>query len=235
MCGLAGYFVWDEAPPSLEEATLLLRHRGPDAVGTWTSPSGEVGLAHTRLSILDLSEAAHQPLHYLHTHIVYNGEVYNFRQLAQGGNFSLHTRSDTEVLLHAYLRWGEVFLEKLEGMFAFALYDEQKHTLLLARDPFGIKPLWVAVQEGGIYFASELKVLRAWLRGLSVRKGAIAEFLHLGFIPAPGSWYEGVYKVLPGESWWIRPKHIQRRIFYDRERLGRLSLSFRRVEEAEEV
>lgn len=220
MCGIAGYFLWGTSEaPDLITATHLLRHRGPDAARTWQSADRKVGLAHTRLSILDLSEAAHQPFQLGTTWIVYNGEVYNFQRLAQEGGFRPRTRSDTEVLLWAYHKWGEAFVERLEGMFAFALYDEDKNHLLLARDPFGIKPLWVAVRSEGIYFASELKVLRAWFPTLQRRPAAVAEFLHLGFIPAPHSWYEGVYKVLPGELWRINLHGYERQLYYDRQAL----------------
>lgn len=224
MCGIAGYYLWraNEAP-DLTVALNRLRHRGPDAAHLCISSEQSVGLAHTRLSILDLSAAAHQPLRVAHAWIVYNGEVYNFPRLIEAGRFQPQTRSDTEVLLHAYLRWGEAFVEQLEGMFAFALYDEQEKKLLLARDPFGIKPLWVAVQPEGVYFASELKVLRVWLPTLRVRSGAVAEFLHFGFIPAPLSWYEGIYKVLPGEVWRITPQGYEKRLYYDRQALWQAS------------
>ncbi|MCX8112450.1 MAG: asparagine synthase (glutamine-hydrolyzing) [Bacteroidia bacterium] len=223
MCGFAGYFLWKEgAPPPLHRALELLRHRGPDAARFWQSAEGQVGLAHTRLSILDLSEAAHQPLQLDSAWIVYNGEVYNFRALAEVNRFCPRTHSDTEVLLWAYKRWGEKFVEKLEGMFALALYDEGKKELFLARDAFGIKPLWVAVLPEGIYFASELKVLRVWLPKLQRRPEAVAEFLHLGFIPAPLSWYENVYKVLPGELWRISSDGFQRYLYYDRQRLWQM-------------
>ncbi|MEN2992134.1 MAG: asparagine synthase (glutamine-hydrolyzing) [Bacteroidia bacterium] len=220
MCGLAGYFLWEEvAAPPLEEALRLLRHRGPDAQRLWHASHGKVGLAHTRLSILDLSENAHQPFEAQGIWLVYNGEIYNFRQLAQQRNWPLRTRSDTEVIVYAYLEWGEAFLERLEGMFAFALYDSRAHRLLLARDPFGIKPLWVAQRPEGLYFASELKVLRTWLKPLTQRPEAVAEFLHLGFIPAPHSWYKGISKVQPGEVWRISAEGISQHLYYDRTQL----------------
>lgn len=239
MCGIAGYYLWEERPtPSLAKALELLRHRGPDAAQSWQAPNQHIGLAHTRLSILDLSEAAHQPFQLGPTWLAYNGEIYNFRALIQEGRFSPRTRSDTEVILWAYQKWGESFVEKLEGMFAFALYDAERRTLLLARDPFGIKPLWTAVLKEGIFFASELKVLKSWLAGLQVRPEAVAEFLHLGFIPAPLSWYEGVYKVLPGELWRITPKGFSRRLYYDRTLLWsapKAPLSYKEAVEAVEA
>ncbi|MCX7606403.1 MAG: asparagine synthase (glutamine-hydrolyzing) [Bacteroidia bacterium] len=235
MCGLVGYFLWREAPaPSLTEALQLLRHRGPDAARTWESPQKQVGLAHTRLSILDLSDAAHQPFGRDSVWVVYNGEIYNFWALASEGGFPMETRSDTEALLRAYLTWGEASVQRLEGMFAFALYDERENKLLLARDPFGIKPLWVAVLPEGVYFASELKVLRSWLPTLSVRHRSVAEFLHLGFVPAPHSWYEGVYKVLPGELWRIRRGEVTREVYYDRSQLWHQEILQAPIEAIEE-
>ncbi|MCX7651675.1 MAG: asparagine synthase (glutamine-hydrolyzing) [Bacteroidia bacterium] len=235
MCGLAGYYFWRKAhPPSLHEALRLLRHRGPDAARIWQSHDSHVGLAHTRLSILDLSEEAHQPFQLDRTWIVYNGEVYNFQELRSLGNFKTRTRSDTEVLLWAYRKWGISFVEKLEGMFAFALYDEDKDTLLLARDPFGIKPLWVAVRSEGIYFASELKVLTAWLPNQNPEPAAVGAFLHLGFVPAPMSWYSQIYKVLPGEVWEVSPKGYTAHVYYDRERLWSIPKLNVSVQEAEE-
>ncbi len=217
MCGLAGYFFWGEGEaPDLEQALGLLRHRGPDAARTWHPPHKRAGLAHTRLSILDLSETAHQPLSLGPLHLVYNGEIYNYRELAKEGDFPLQTRSDTEVLLHAWRRWGRAALPRLRGMFAFALYDEAQHALLLARDPWGIKPLWVALRPEGLYFASELKVLRAWGLAEQVRPQALAEFLHLGMIPAPHSWYTNIYKLLPGQAWYIKGRQVERFFFYDR-------------------
>ncbi|MEN3040099.1 MAG: asparagine synthase (glutamine-hydrolyzing) [Bacteroidia bacterium] len=220
MCGLAGYYLWRKvSPPSLQTALRLLRHRGPNAARTWQTSEAHVGLAHTRLSIIDLSESANQPLHLEGAWIVYNGEVYNFQELRRLGGFKTRTQSDTEVLLWAYKAWGPSFVEKLEGMFAFALYDEKNDKLFLARDPFGIKPLWVAVRPEGVYFASELKVIEAWLADLTVNPAAVGAFLHLGFIPAPMSWYNQVYKVLPGEIWEISPSGYAARLYYDRERL----------------
>ena len=221
MCGLAGYYLWEttEERPPLLAACSLLAHRGPDAQGTWIAPNGRVGLSHTRLSILDLSEAAHQPFHLNSLHLVYNGEIYNFLTLAKENRYPLHTRSDTEVILWAYRQYGEDLPRHLRGMFAFALYDEESEKCLLVRDPYGIKPLYVAQRPEGVYFASELKVLQAWLPNLTPDPQVIALYLHLGFIPAPFSPYQGVYKVRPGEMWLLTPKGLIKRLYYDRTHL----------------
>lgn len=221
MCGLAGYYLWEatEERPPLPAACSLLAHRGPDAQGTWIAQSGRVGLAHTRLSILDLSEAAHQPFHLNSLHLVYNGEIYNFQTLAKQNHYPLHTRSDTEVILQAYRQYGEDLPKHLRGMFAFALYDEESEKCLLVRDPYGIKPLYVAQRPKGVYFASELKVLQTWLPDLIPEPLAIALYLHLGFIPAPLSPYKDIYKVRPGEMWTLTPKGLIKRLYYDRTRL----------------
>ncbi len=240
MCGLAGYYLWEISGkvPILQQALSLLSHRGPDAQGFWTAPDGRVGLAHTRLSILDLTEAAHQPLHLDHLHLVYNGEIYNFQTLAQEGQYPLKTRSDTEVILWAYRTHGEKLPHSLRGMFAFALYDEAEQKCLLVRDPFGIKPLYVAQRPEGLYFASELKVLRAWLPDLAPEPQAMALYLHLGFIPAPLTPYKGVYKVRPGEMWVATPKGLIKRLYYPRPPLWQekpLTLSWEAAIEAVET
>ncbi len=237
MCGLAGYYLWETTREAASlQACSATRHRGPDAQGTWIAPyNGRVGLSHTRLSILDLSEAAHQPFHLDSLHLVYNGEIYNFQTLAKENRYPLHTRSDTEVILWAYRQYGEDLPKHLRGMFAFALYDETSEKCLLVRDPSGIKPLYVAQRPEGVYFASELKVLQAWLPDLVPEPLAIVLYLHLGFIPAPLSPYKSVYKVRPGEIWTITPKGLVKRLYYDRTHLWQkepLTLSWEEAQQA---
>lgn len=165
MCGVAGLFNLDGTPSSravLERMTAALAHRGPDGEGYFTD--GALGLGHRRLAIIDLSDAARQPMlsadgRYA---ISYNGEIYNFRDLGreleeQGER--LHTRSDTEVLLRAFAVWGEAAIQRLNGMFAFALWDRKARELLLARDRFGIKPLYYGLFGPAFAFASEAKAL----------------------------------------------------------------------------
>ncbi len=171
MCGIFG-FVWhrSEAVPAedrLLETATLIRHRGPDGHGIFAAPG--VGLVHTRLSLIDLNERSNQPFwDRQHRYcLVYNGEIYNFQalrdQLAKSG-VEFRTTCDTEVLLEALLKWGpEKTLPKLEGMFAFALYDTKEAVLLLARDRYGIKPLFLVDREDQFVFSSEIRALRPWI------------------------------------------------------------------------
>jgi asparagine synthase (glutamine-hydrolysing) len=165
MCGIAGILDKAGQPVLLEELERMSRsiaHRGPDDDGHWAA--GHVGLASRRLAILDLSPAGHQPMLSRDGSVVlvYNGELYNFRELAveleaKGHTFS--SRADTEVVLRAYEEWGPSCVERFNGMFAFAVWDERRRELLLARDRFGIKPLYYAEHDGRLLFASEVKAL----------------------------------------------------------------------------
>jgi asparagine synthase (glutamine-hydrolysing) len=203
MCGIAGYFL-DEAPkePSvLEKMTRTLAHRGPDGEGFFRE-SG-TGLGHRRLSIIDLEGGA-QPIFNEDgsVAVIFNGEIYNFKALRarleeKGHRFK--TRSDTEVIVHLYEDEGESFLPKLNGIFAFALYDRKRGTLLLARDPLGVKPLYYAKVSGGIVFGSELKAILAF-PGFdnSPDLEALASFLTCEYVPAPLTAYKSASKLLPG-------------------------------------
>ena len=171
MCGIFGILANNSSipPKLLEQATDSLAHRGPDDRGTVviqsnTIPHLEVGLGNRRLAILDLSPLGHQPMQDAETGnwIVYNGEIYNFRELRtrlQADGVRFDSQSDTEVLLKAYGRWGEKCLGELRGMFAFAIWDTQRTRLLLGRDPMGIKPLYYCSAGQYFLFASELRTL----------------------------------------------------------------------------
>lgn len=170
MCGIAGMLAADggvrQAGRALDAMRGRIRHRGPDDEGGWTSPDGRAGFAHTRLSILDLTAAGHQPMQSPDGRltITYNGEIYNFRELQRsleqrGAVF--RTRSDTEVILKAYELDGVDCIDALRGMFAFAIWDERDGSCLLARDRFGIKPLYFCAADGRLTFASEVKALVA--------------------------------------------------------------------------
>ncbi|MEO8569773.1 MAG: asparagine synthase (glutamine-hydrolyzing) [Ginsengibacter sp.] len=202
MCGIAGYISLNNSikPAELVKATLALQHRGPDAEGFYFSDDEKVGLGHRRLSIIDLSSSANQPMfssdgRYV---IIFNGEVYNFRQLQQtlhDKGASLKTTSDTEVILQLFADQGVKCFKDFNGMFALAIYDIKKKVLTLARDHAGIKPLFIYCAQDEIIFSSELKSIQS-VKGkmLAINKNAIPYFLHLGFIPQPLTIFRNVEK-----------------------------------------
>jgi asparagine synthase (glutamine-hydrolysing) len=194
-----------------------LHHRGPDDKGVWSDPARGIALAHSRLSILDLTAAGHQPMlsasgRYT---IVFNGEIYNHSELRELLDHSVHApawrgHSDTEVLCAAIEAWGfEACLAKTVGMFAIALWDREAGQLHLARDRVGEKPLYYGLSRGRLVFASELKALRA-VEGFQrdVDRGALALMLRLGYVPAPHSIYRGIRKLPPGCRLSIRSQEI---------------------------
>ncbi|HET8914205.1 MAG TPA: asparagine synthase (glutamine-hydrolyzing), partial [Propionibacteriaceae bacterium] len=190
----------------LDAMSAAIAHRGPDADGTWKSSENarQVQLGHRRLSIIDLSAAANQPFVKDGLALVFGGEIYNYRELRaelQSTGSSFRTNSDTEVLLEAWRRWGPASLSRLRGMFAFAIFDEHDGTLTLARDQFGIKPLFWMAQDGGIAFASELKGLRPLLGDRpTIDQTAIVASLMYYWIPEDHCVYQGVHK-LPAGCW----------------------------------
>ena len=161
MCGIAGLLsLRGEAisPAVLQRMTDAIAHRGPDGEGHWIE--GEVGFGHRRLAIIDLSPLAHQPMmsHDSRYVMTYNGEIYNFRELRtelEVLGYSFRSQSDTEVLLTAWAAWGVKMLDRLNGMFAFAIWDRTEKTLTLARDRYGIKPLYISETAEGVTFGSE--------------------------------------------------------------------------------
>ena len=167
MCGIAGMVTLRDGPPSSEATASAMAERlaprGPDQRTTWLAPTGRCALGHSRLRVIDL-ETGGQPMPNESGSVqaVFNGEIYNFRELRaelEGLGHRFRTRSDTEVLVHGYEAWGDAVPEHLDGMFAFAVWDEPRRRLLLARDRAGKKPLFVA-QVGGLFaFASEIKAL----------------------------------------------------------------------------
>ncbi len=219
MCGIAGVFAYGaSAPPVDRDALLRTRDamvpRGPDGAGLWISGDGRVGLAHRRLSIIDLTDGGAQPMHLGDTgggggrvSITFNGEIYNFRELraaleSEGRRFS--SDSDTEVLLHLYDRDGATMVEKLRGMFAFAIWDPAKRALFLARDGFGIKPLYYADDGKTVRFASQVKALLAG-GGIDTRPCAAgrAGFYVLGYVPEPWTMFENIRALPAGCTMWI--------------------------------
>ncbi|MFN0088484.1 MAG: asparagine synthase (glutamine-hydrolyzing), partial [Blastocatellia bacterium] len=218
MCGIAGaIFTGRYAGKTRMEAVLpsmlrSLEHRGPDDRGesvVYSGDRGKAGFVHTRLAILDLSAAGHQPMREPGTGnvITFNGEIYNFRQvrarLDAAGSGDWASTSDTEVILKAYGRWEEGALEELRGMFAFAIWDASREELFLARDRVGIKPLYYYSGEGCFLFASEVRALLA--TGLVPRKideVGLWEYLGYQAVPAPRTLIDGVRMLRPGH--WMR-------------------------------
>jgi len=207
MCGIAGIVSFEPRGGGVDRDELLamreaMKTRGPDGAGSWFSADGRVGLAHRRLAIIDLSDAAAQPMlssDGVHA-IVFNGEIYNFRDLrqalaARGGGF--RTSSDTEVLLELYREKGPAMLPELRGMFAFALWDSERRRLLLARDLYGIKPLYYSRHGSTVRLASQVKALLAGGR-VSRRQdpAGVAGFFLRGAVPEPFTLYEEI-KLLP--------------------------------------
>jgi len=215
MCGIAGIFHVATAKPvdpaRVRAMTRVLAHRGPDGEGVWTAPG--VGLGHRRLAVIDLDTGA-QPMASADgdLHIVYNGEIYNFREVraeleALGAVF--RTASDTEVILHGWRAWGPDCLSRFNGMFAFALHDAARGALFLARDRMGVKPLYYAeLPDGALLFASELKGLLAHPR---LRRApdisAIDDYLGLGYVPDDACIVAGVRKLPAGHHLLLRRGH----------------------------
>jgi asparagine synthase (glutamine-hydrolysing) len=206
MCGVAGIVSQNPARTErarISKATAALQHRGPEKEAVYRNLTGTVVLGHRRLCILDLSDAAAQPMAYEDRyHLVYNGEIYNYRELKKelerlGCTF--RSASDTEVLLAAYARWGQDCLQKLDGAFAFAIWDEETQTLFAARDRFGEKPFYFSTNEESFVFASEMKAL--WQLGLpkDVNRGMLYNFLTIGYTTNPAdpfeTFYNNIYKL----------------------------------------
>jgi len=209
MCGIVGYLHRDGIVTAAvaERMAMRIQHRGPDDTGVWLDEEAGLALAHRRLSIIDLSPAGHQPMVSASGRfvIVYNGEVYNFRDLRdeiEQGRIAPAWRghSDTEVLLAVIEAWGvKASLERLVGMFAFALWDREERVLCLARDRMGEKPLYYGWQQGTFLFGSELKALWAHpsFQG-EINRDSLALFMRHNYIPTPYSIYKNIYKLMPG-------------------------------------
>ena len=205
MCGIAG--IVDPRggvrAETIVEMRHTLAHRGPDDAGVWVSPDGCVGLGHRRLSVLDLTAAGHQPMSDAdgRVWIVYNGEVYNFgdlrRELRDAGCV-FRSDSDTEVIVCAYLAWGIDCVQRLEGMFAFALHDRAQGATFLVRDRVGIKPLFYCLAGGRLVFGSEIRaVLASGTVSRQMEPAAAYDYLSYGYVPSPATIYRDVLKLPP--------------------------------------
>jgi asparagine synthase (glutamine-hydrolysing) len=205
MCGIAGLFQLDGRPVDerlLARMSAVQEHRGPDDHDQFVD--GPIGLAHRRLSIIDLTAAGRQPMASEDGRIVvvFNGEIYNYLELVpdlQRRGHHFRSRCDTEVIVHAYEEYGADCLRLFNGMFAIAVWDTFARRLWLARDRLGVKPLYYATVDGTFMFASEIKALRQHPRvGRAARADAIAQYLRAGYSTDDGTWFEGIHKLLPG-------------------------------------
>tara|TARA_B110000238_G_scaffold14954_1_gene14606 strand:+ start:11150 stop:13060 length:1911 start_codon:yes stop_codon:yes gene_type:complete len=206
MCGIAGiydrYLNTSKLNHHLGVMGKLIEHRGPDDKGKWSHQNGFVGFAHQRLSIIDLSENGSQPMtDNFGNWIVFNGEIYNYKELIQElGPRNFRTKSDTEVILLAYKKWGEKCVDKFRGMFAFAIWDEEKQYLFCARDHFGIKPFYYYEDGDRFYFASEIKALLPFLPLIETNKEGLKDYLTFQLCLGEKTMFNFVKELLPANT-----------------------------------
>ena len=235
MCGITGKIYFDGSTVS-EQIILAMNekilHRGPDDGGVYISPDEKVGLGHRRLSIIDLSPLGHQPMSYLNRYwIVFNGEIYNFqekREMLQKEGYAFKSKTDTEVIMALYDKFGKKCLEHLRGMFAFAIYDEQEKTIFCARDRVGKKPFKYYLDNNVFIFASELKAI---LTEKEYKKEpdyvAIHHYLTLQYVPAPLTGFKGIKKLEPACYLFIdlKTKKIEKERYWKLDYSKKLDLS----------
>lgn len=198
MCGIAGFVSEKATEYDLFKMGDCIAHRGPDSRGHFYDP--DIGLTHTRLSIIDLSTAANQPYHFEQLILIFNGEIYNYQEIQKfliNKGYDFVTNSDTEVVIKAFHCWGEKAVDHFVGMFAFALYDKNEKQLFLFRDRLGVKPLYFYQKNGELLFASELKAIKA-VRNLSVGQHGLNDFLRFGYTISEHSIFQEINKLKPG-------------------------------------
>lgn len=221
MCGICGFYSEQREldPVHLDSATRTLAHRGPDGLKLWVHHTGMAGLGHTRLAIIDI-EGGQQPMWSADGRfiIVFNGEIYNYRELRrelEGHGHNFRTRSDTEVLLNSFREWGENSLTRLNGMFAFAIFDQEEQKLFLARDRTGIKPLYYYAGPNGVVFGSELKALFAWPEvQRRVNYQALMGFLMLTYTIPPATCFRDCHELEPGCFLEVRSNNVAKRRYW---------------------
>jgi asparagine synthase (glutamine-hydrolysing) len=218
MCGIAGILNTSLAPvPGLRQklavTNTLLQHRGPDGEGLWSHARGHVGFAHRRLSIIDLS-TGDQPMTDRHGNwVTYNGEIYNYVELREElGLENFRTTSDTEVILLAYRKWGDACVERFRGMFAFALWDEQRQRLFCARDRFGMKPFYYTLVGDTMFFASEVKALLPFMERIDTDLEGFKDYLTFQFCLQGKTLFRNVKELLPGHVLAVLAVNIQREV-----------------------
>ncbi|PIR69968.1 MAG: asparagine synthase (glutamine-hydrolyzing) [Candidatus Niyogibacteria bacterium CG10_big_fil_rev_8_21_14_0_10_46_36] len=220
MCGIAGIIHRDNFAPSEEQLNTMVRsleHRGPDDEGTYMREN--VALGHRRLSILDLSSAGHQPMASADKScwITYNGEVYNYLEIKEElKDVSFKSTSDTEVILHGYQKWGPAVVSRLNGIFAFAIWDERKKELFAARDHLGVKPFYYAMENGVLYFASEIKALLAAGIKTQPNDKIIYDYLARGYYQhSHETFFKNIFQLPAGTTLRWRDGHITIQRYWD--------------------
>lgn len=216
MCGIAGFYSFDRkfSDTDLKRMTDSIAHRGPDADGFYLDTDAGVGLGHRRLSILDLSTAANQPMqsHCGRYYICFNGEVFNYQEIAQQLGIKCKTTSDTEVILEAFILKGPDFVHLLNGMFAIVIYDTAERAFYVFRDRLGIKPVLYYWQDGDFVFASEIKALlqiKQIDQSKSTKKESVFTFLNSGYIPEPHTIYNNISKLPAGSFAVIKDRRLE--------------------------
>jgi asparagine synthase (glutamine-hydrolysing) len=223
MCGIAGIVSLDGTPVAHLDAALgvldrLIAHRGPDGHDRWTSPSRAAGLVHRRLAIIDLSDAAQQPMLAPGPIVItYNGEIYSYLELRErlAPRWRFRSNSDTECILAAYDRYSEECLDHLRGMFAFALWDERRRRLFCARDRFGIKPFYYIIAGNLFVFASEAKALLPFLPEIATDPSALAEYLTLQYTLGETTLFTGVKQLMPGHALFVEDGEVRTQHYWD--------------------
>lgn len=220
MCGIAGILninlnMMSDLDLYLNVMNKLQRHRGPDGKGVWLHEYQHVGFAHRRLSIIDLDTGSQPMTDNGGNWVTYNGEIYNYVELREElGSDNFKTRSDTEVILYAYRKWGVDCVNHLRGMFAFALWDESKQTLFCARDRFGIKPFYYTIVGKVLYFASEVKALLPFVESIETDLEGFKDYLTFQFCLAGKTLFKGVHELLPGHCLRVRNGYIDVRRYW---------------------
>src|SRR5215472_8784854 len=205
MCGICGQFNFGSQAPvrrrNIEAMTKSIAHRGPDDEGYYIA--GPLGFGFRRLSIIDLA-GGHQPMSDQEESVwvIFNGEIYNFPELKrelEGYGHAFRTKSDTEVIIHGYKQWGDEVLNRLNGMFGLAIWDVGQKRLVIARDPFGIKLIYYAIDNQRLYFGSEMRAVRTAMQGKAeIDATSLNLFLRYRYTPSPFTILKGIRKLAPG-------------------------------------
>ncbi len=246
MCGFVGFVDYSKKADIniLKNMARSIHHRGPDSDGYIVyETDAEIGLAHKRLSILDLSNLGNQPMTFDHLTIVYNGEVYNYREIRkelETFGYVFHSNTDTEVILKAFHKWGLNSIEKFIGMFAIVIYDRKQEKIFLIRDRLGVKPLYYCISKDFFLFSSEIKSFHNFpFFNREIDQTALALYLYYGYIPQPFSIFKNTWKLEPGHYgiFDIRKKEFYKKKYWDIEsfyKKQKLQLSYNEILELTE-